>query len=81
MDKTLSTQTSKIYERTEISQEQNDAVEQFKDQLSTTDNNLSQIYSQLFKDIIDKVSVFGGIKPNEINVILNRSNSKILRTS
>ena len=81
VDKTLSTQTSKIYERTEISQEQNDAVEQFKDQLSTTDNNLSQIYSQLFKDIIDKVSVFGGIKPNEINVILNRSNSKILRTS
>ena len=81
VDKTLSTQTSKIYERAEISQEQNDAVEQFKDQLSTTDDNLSHIYSQLFKDIIDKVSVFGGIKPNEseIEIISNLQHRELLK--
>lgn len=81
VDKTLSTQTSKIYERAEISQEQNDAVEQFKDQLSSTDDNLSHIYSQLFKDIIDKVSVFGGIKPNEseIEIISNLQHRELLK--
>ena len=81
VDKTLSTQTSKIYERAEISREQNDAVEQFKDQLSTTDYNLSLIYRELFKDIINKVSVFGGIKPNEseIEIISNLQHRELLK--
>lgn len=81
VDKTLSTQTSKIYERAEISQEQNDAVEQFKDQLSTTDENLSEIYRKLFEGIINKVSVFGGIKPkeSEIEIISNLQHRELLK--
>ena len=81
VDKTLSTQTSKIYERAEISQEQNDAVEQFKDQLSTTDENLSKIYRKLFEGIINKVSVFGGIKPkeSEIEIISNLQHRELLQ--
>ncbi len=81
VDKTLSTQTSRIYERAEISQAQNDAVEQFKDQLSTTDENLSEIYRKLFEEIINKVSVFGGIKPkeSEIEIISNLQHRELLK--
>lgn len=68
IDKTLSGQTSKIYKRTEASNEQTAEVERFKDTLSDTDNNLSQIYSTLFSDIIDKVKNFGGIKPNDSDI-------------
>ena len=68
VDKTLSSQTSKIYKRTEASNEQNAEVEKFKDILTDTDNNLSQIYSTLFAEIIEKVKNFGGIKPNDSDI-------------
>ena len=68
IDKTLSRQTSKIYNRTESSSEQNTAVEKFKDRLSETDSKLSEIYSTLFNDIIEKVRSFGGIRPNESEI-------------
>jgi len=42
-DKTLSGQTSRIYARTEASEEQNKAVENFKDRLSESDFYLSDI--------------------------------------
>lgn len=64
-NKTLSGQTSRIYKRTEESDEQNKAVEKFKDQLSETDNHLSSIYKTLFAEIVKKVKDFGGIKINE----------------
>jgi len=67
-DKTLSGQTSKIYKRTEANADQAQAVEKFKDTLSTTDLNLSQIYSSLFSEIIDKVKSFGGVRPNDSDI-------------
>jgi predicted ATP-dependent endonuclease of OLD family len=81
VDKTLSTQTSKIYEKTEINPEQNQAVEDFKDRLSETDNQLSDIYKDLFKTIIEKVGAFGGIKPNEseIEIISNLQHRELLK--
>ncbi len=81
VDKTLSTQTSKIYERTEAKQKQNEAVEGFKDKLSETDDQLSKIYVDLFKDIIAKVGDFGGIKPNEseIEIISNLQHRELLK--
>ena len=81
IDKTLSTQTSKIYERTEAKQKQNDAVEEFKDKLSETDDQLSKIYVDLFKDIIAKVGNFGGIKPNEseIEITSNLQHRELLK--
>lgn len=81
IDKTLSTQTSKIYERTEAKQKQNDAVEGFKDKLSETDDQLSKIYVDLFKDIITKVGNFGGIKPNEseIEITSNLQHRELLK--
>lgn len=67
-NKTLSGQTSRIYKRTETNDEQNKAVEDFKDKLSETDNHLSGIYKTLFDDIVKKVKDFGGIKINESEI-------------
>lgn len=68
IDKTLSGQTSRIYKRTEASDEQNKAVEDFKDRLNETDNHLSDIYKSLFSGIIEKVKDFGGVKINESEI-------------
>lgn len=81
VDKTLSMQTSKIYEKTETNPEQNKAVDNFKDKLSETDNQLSDIYVNLFEEIIKKVSDLGGIKPNdsEIEIISNLQHRELLK--
>jgi len=68
VDKTLSGQTSRIYRRTETSDEQNKAVEDFKDKLSETDTHLSGIYKTLFDGIVKKVRDFGGVKINESEI-------------
>lgn len=80
-DKTLSAQTSIIYEKTETNPDQNKAVEDFKDSLSETDDKLSGIYVDLFKTIIKKVGEFGGIKPNEseIEIISNLQHRELLK--
>ncbi|TDE29306.1 ATP-dependent endonuclease [Flavobacterium ranwuense] len=64
-DKTLSIQTSKIYTKTEASDEQQEAIDDFKDKLSDTDFVLSDIYSNLFKNVIEKVKIFGGVKKDD----------------
>jgi len=68
VDKTLSTQTSRIYEKTEATDERNQAVEDFKEKLSETDDHLSDIYKSMFSGIIKKVKDFGGIKVNESDI-------------
>ncbi|MEJ7691574.1 ATP-dependent endonuclease [Daejeonella sp.] len=67
-DSTLSGQTSRIYQRTEASDEQNDAVEKFKDKITETDTQLSDVYKSLFEGIIEKVKIFGGIIRNESEI-------------
>jgi len=81
IDNTLSSQTSRIYEKIETNLEQNKAVENFKDRLSETDDQLSEIYIDLFKNIIKKVSDFGGVKPNEseIDIISNLQHRELLK--
>lgn len=68
VDKTLSGQIARIYKRTEASDEQNKAVEDFKDKLSETDTHLGRIYKTLFDGIVKKVRNFGGVKINESEV-------------
>lgn len=70
LDKTLSTQTSRIYKRTEATEEKSNAVEDFKDKLSETDTHLSGIYKVLFEKIISKIKKFGGIKINESEIAI-----------
>ena len=64
-DNTLSRQTSSLYKKNEDSEEKVAATEEFVDQLSETDIELSRIYSGLFESVINNVSTFGGIKLNE----------------
>jgi len=68
VDKTLSGQTSKIYEKTEATADQSKAVDDFKEKLSETDGQLSNIYESLFSEIVDKVKTFGGVKLNESDI-------------
>lgn len=68
VDKTLSRQTSKIYRKTEVTDEQSEAIEEFKDQLIATDEVLSEIYSELFETVIEKVRRFGGIKESDSTI-------------
>jgi predicted ATP-dependent endonuclease of OLD family len=81
IDKTLSMQTSKIYEKAEINRDQNMAVEAFKNRLVETDAQLSEIYVDLFKTIVKKVGDLGGIKPNEskIEIISNLQHQELLK--
>ncbi|WP_366184158.1 ATP-dependent endonuclease [Flavobacterium ovatum] len=67
-DKTLSRQTSEIYKKEETSDEQKEKIEKFTDELSSTDNTLSEIYADLFKGVIDDVKKFGGLKQEETNI-------------
>lgn len=67
-ENTLSKQTSSLYKKQEDNNEKNQATENFKDQLSETDSTLSEIYKDLFSDVIKKVQDFGGIKLNDTDI-------------
>lgn len=80
VDKTLSSQTSRIYKRTESTEEHNLAVEEFKDKLTSTDSELSKIYKSLFNQIVEKIKLFGGIKTkdSEIEIISTLQHRELL---
>ncbi|GGD64294.1 ATP-dependent endonuclease [Emticicia aquatilis] len=69
-ENTLSKQTSSLHKKKEDNSDQNQATENFKDQLSETDNTLSDIYKDLFSDVIKKVQDFGGIKLNDTDIAI-----------
>ena len=66
-ENTLSKKTSELYKKFDNEDNQN-IIQKFKNQLTKTDNELNKIYSDLFKDVIEKVKTFGGIKLNETNI-------------
>ncbi len=66
-ENTLSKKTSELYKKFYNEDNQN-IIQEFKKQLTKTDNELNNIYSDLFKDVIEKVKTFGGIKLNETNI-------------
>ncbi|HOS57586.1 MAG TPA: ATP-dependent endonuclease [Bacteroidales bacterium] len=67
-ENTLSTQTSILYKKKEDNSEKAQTTEDFKEQLSETDDRLSKIYKELFKDVIRKVQTFGGTKLNDTEI-------------
>jgi len=69
-ENTLSKQTSSLYKKKEDSSDKTQATEDFKDQLSETDSTLSDIYKDLFKDVIKKVQDFGGVKLNDTDIAI-----------
>ncbi len=68
INKTLSIQTSKIYEKTDASDEQKEEIAKFKDKLSETDATLTKIYDTLFEDTIEKVREFGGLRKGDSEI-------------
>ncbi|MBK8850164.1 MAG: ATP-dependent endonuclease [Saprospiraceae bacterium] len=78
-DKTLSTQTSKIYEKKENDENESQKVEDFQDTIINTDNELSKIYESFFGEIIEKIRTLGGIKEDDsILSVLSTLQSKEL---
>jgi len=69
-ENTLSRQTSSIYKKQEDNTDKSQATEDFKDQLSETDSTLSDIYKDLFKDVIKKVQDFGGVRFNDTDIAI-----------
>ncbi len=65
-EKSLSSLSSKIYKKVEASD--NPAIEHFKDTLSATDDFLNIAYANIFKEVIDDVKQFGGIKKDDSNI-------------
>lgn len=69
-ENTLSKQTSNLYKKKEDNSDKTQATEDFKDHLSETDSTLSDIYKDLFSDVIKKVKDFGGIKLNDTDIAI-----------
>jgi len=67
-DKSLSTLSSRIYEKIETDEIHQSKIEDFKDTLCETDDSLGAIYEKIFEDTINKVKRFGGLKPDETQI-------------
>ena len=65
VDKTLSIQASRIYLKTYDRDGQTDQIEEFKDKLIETDDELTKVYEGLFKKTVEKVKKFGGLEKGE----------------
>lgn len=71
IDKTLSGQTSRIYEKLEQNEDQQNKIDNFKDTLGKTDITLSGVYKDIFSNTVTLVQKFGGIKENESCISIN----------
>ncbi len=67
-EKSLSSLSSKIYKKVEASEDEEEAIEKFKDTLSATDDLLDDVYAGIFKNVIDDIKQFGGIKKDDSNI-------------
>ena len=67
-DKSLSTLSSKYYEKKEEKDNTSEEIQKFKETLSKTDEHLDTVYNDLFDNVIKKVKHFGGIKKGDTNI-------------
>lgn len=81
VDKTLSTKTSDLYKAIEENAEQLAAKEDFLEQLKETDVKLTNIYSDIFSEIVEKIRQFGGLSENDtiIKVISTLQHRELLK--
>jgi len=70
-NKTLSSQTARIYQRTAETEEQEQAIDAFKKKLRETDGQLSDIYNQqIFTNLLTKINKYGGIKRQDTKITI-----------
>ena len=81
VDHTLSGQTSELYKAQEDSEENVQVREDFIASLKDTDHTLTGIYDNIFGDIIEKVSLLGGMCQQEtmIKVISTLQSRELLK--
>lgn len=79
-DSTLSTLSSRYYEKTKTD-EDSPTVVAFENTLHATDKELSSVYEALFEGVISKVKKFGGIHENEtvVKIISTLSQQQLLK--
>ena len=80
-EKTLSAQTSEIYERSEKKDEDEEKIKEFKSVIEDTDEILGHVYEGLFSNITQKVSLFGGVRKDEsvIKIISTLQRKELLK--
>lgn len=80
-DKTLSAKTSDLYKTMEENGDQVEAKDRFLDQLKETDEKLTEIYSDIFSDIVNVIRAFGGISPDDtvIKVMSSLQHRELLK--
>lgn len=70
-NKTLSSQTARIYQRAAETEEQEQAIDAFKKKLRETDGQLSDIYNQqIFTNLLKKINKYGGIKRQDTKITI-----------
>ena len=72
-DSSLSTLSYRIYEKIEADENHKLKIDEFKETLYNTDESLGVVYETIFKDTIDKVKIFGGLKPDETLIKITSS--------
>lgn len=79
-DGTLSSLSARYYEKTKPDEE-SPAIQNFEDTLLETDASLTEIYQNLFNNVIEKVKKFGGIRENEtiVKFISTLSQQQLLK--
>ena len=79
-DKTLSNQTSQLYDIMEGDGRKQNIIESMIDKLKDMDVRLSDFYSSLFNEISEKIKLFGGMTPNDtkISVISTLSHKNLI---
>lgn len=80
-DKTLSKLSSDYYESLENTLEEEITIKELNKKLEETDKELDKVYPTVFKEIIDKVELFGGKRKGEslIKVVSSLQGKNILK--
>lgn len=81
VDRTLSDQTSKLYQQLESSEADAEKMDELKDKLRDMDVDLTDNYGDVFEDIIAKVKKFGGMQPDDtiIKIVSNLREEILLK--
>ncbi|MBU1311257.1 MAG: ATP-dependent endonuclease [Gammaproteobacteria bacterium] len=70
-NRTLSSQTARIYQRTVETEEQEQAIDAFKKKLRDTDRQLSDIYNhKIFSNLLAKINKYGGIRKKDTQITI-----------
>ncbi len=79
----LSGQTARLYKQLSNEEANSQTIANFEKKLQETDNELNSSYRDVFKDVLDNVQKFGGMRPNdsEIRILSKLKQDTILKNN